>query len=166
MREIHPLNYQEFISYGNRTNLACLKYGYCYICYRKKEKSEKNLTLVRNTRSQSSLPMVISHRYNRNTRLTGEDPGFDPSAISDSDVEKRRILEEENMRKQLDRRMREQGKAKEEYVTTDVNADPILILLRDLDDDIGNLSEEMRRIQVLLARLESKVDRLLESKFK
>jgi hypothetical protein len=43
----------------------------------------------------------------------------------------------------LIKKMREQGKAREEYSTADTHADPILILLRDLDDDIGNLSEEI-----------------------
>jgi hypothetical protein len=42
--------------------------------------------------------------------------------------------------------MREQGKAKEEFSTADSYADPILILLRDLDDDIGNLDEEVGKI--------------------
>jgi hypothetical protein len=93
--------------------------------------------------------------------LSGEDPGFDPSAISESDVEKRRILEE-NMRRQIDKKMHEQGKAKEEYSTDDVHADPVIILLRDLDDDIGNLNEEVGRVQAQFTRLESKVDKLLE----
>jgi hypothetical protein len=95
--------------------------------------------------------------------LSGEDPGFDPSAISESDVEKRRILEE-NMRRQIDKKMREQGKAKEEFSSADSHADPILTLLRDLDDDIGNLSDEFGRVQAQLKRLETKVDKLLESK--
>jgi archaellum component FlaC len=95
--------------------------------------------------------------------LSGEDPGFDPSAISESDVEKRRILEE-NMRRQIDKKMREQGKAKEEFSSADSYADPILTLLRDLDDDIGNLSDEFGRVQAQLKRLETKVDKLLESK--
>jgi hypothetical protein len=95
--------------------------------------------------------------------LSGEDPGFDPSAISESDVEKRRILEE-NMRRQIDKKMREQGKAKEEFPSADSHADPILTLLRDLDDDVGNLSDEVGRVQAQLKRLETKVDKLLESK--
>jgi hypothetical protein len=95
--------------------------------------------------------------------LSGEDPGFDPSEISESDVEKRRILEE-NMRRQIDKKLREQGKAKEEYSTDDVHADPVLILLRDLDDDVGNLSDEVGRVQAQLKKLENKVDKLLESK--
>jgi DNA anti-recombination protein RmuC len=60
--------------------------------------------------------------------------------------------------------MREQGKAKEEFSTADSYADPVLILLRDLDDDIGNLDKEVGKIQVQLARIESTVDKLLESK--
>ena len=95
--------------------------------------------------------------------MSGEDPGFDPSAISESDVEKRRILEE-NMRRQIDKKMREQGKAKEEYSTPDTHADPVLMLLRDLNDDIGNLSDEVVRVQAQLKRLETKVDELLQSK--
>jgi hypothetical protein len=110
-----------------------------------------------------TLPSVISHRYNRIIKLSGEDPGFDPSAISESDVEKRRILEE-NMRRQIDKKMREQGKAKEEYSTPDTHADPVLMLLRDLNDDIGNLSDEVVRVQEQLKRLETKVDELLKSK--
>jgi hypothetical protein len=33
-----------------------------------------------------------------------------------------------------------------------------------LDDDIGNLSDEFGRVQAQLKRLETKVDKLLESK--
>ena len=95
--------------------------------------------------------------------MSGEDPGFDPSAISEGEVEKRRILEE-NMRRQIDKKMREQGKAKEEYSADEIHADPVLILLRDLDDDIGNLSDEVGRIQSQLKSLETKFDKLLESK--
>jgi hypothetical protein len=40
----------------------------------------------------------------------------------------------------------------------------VLIILRDLDDDIGNLSDEVGRVQAQLKRLETKVDELLESK--
>lgn len=60
--------------------------------------------------------------------------------------------------------MREQGKAKEEYSADDVHADPFLNLLRDLDDDIGNLSGEVGRVQSQLKSLETKFDKLLESK--
>jgi hypothetical protein len=38
------------------------------------------------------------------------------------------------------------------------------MLLRDLNDDIGNLSDEVVRVQAQLKRLETKVDELLESK--
>jgi hypothetical protein len=93
-----------------------------------------------------------------------EDQRLGPSTISDSEVEKHRILEEEDKRRQIDKKMREQGKAKEEFSTVDSYADPVLILLRDLDDDIGNLGEEVGKIQVQLARIESTVDKLLESK--
>jgi hypothetical protein len=93
-----------------------------------------------------------------------EDRRLRPSTISDSDVEKHRILEEGDKRRQIDKKMREQGKAKEEFSTADSHADPVLILLRDLDDDIGNLGEEVGKIQAQLARIESTVDKLLESK--
>jgi chaperonin cofactor prefoldin len=86
------------------------------------------------------------------------------TTISERDVEKRRILEKEDKRRQIDKKIREQGKAKEEFSTADSHADPVLILLRDLDDDIGNLSEEVGRVQAQLERLESKIDELLESK--
>ena len=79
-----------------------------------------------------------------------EDSELDPSAISGSEVEKRRVFEEENRKKQIDKKMREQGKAKEEYSTADTHADPVLILLRDLNDDIGNLSDEVVRVQAAL----------------
>jgi chromosome segregation ATPase len=93
-----------------------------------------------------------------------EDAGFYHSTKSDNGMENRKISEEEKMRRQIDKRMREQGKAREEYSTFDTHADPILILLRDLDDDSGNLSEEIGRIQAQLTRLESKVDNLLDTK--
>ena len=93
-----------------------------------------------------------------------EDRRLGPSTISDSEVEKHGILEEEDKKRQTDKKMHEQGKAKEEFSTADSYADPVLILLRDLDDDIGNLGEEVGKIQVQLARIESTVDKLLESK--
>lgn len=93
-----------------------------------------------------------------------EDSELDPSVIPNSEVEKRRVFEEENRRKQIDKKMREQGKAKEEYSTPDTHADPVLMLLRDLNDDIENLSDEVGRVQTQLKRLETKVDELLESK--
>jgi chaperonin cofactor prefoldin len=93
-----------------------------------------------------------------------EDSELDPSVIPNSEVEKRRVFEEENRRKQIDKKMREQGKAKEEYSTPDTHADPVLMLLRDLNDDIENLSDEVGRVQAQLKRLETKVDELLESK--
>jgi chaperonin cofactor prefoldin len=93
-----------------------------------------------------------------------EDSELDPSVILNSEVEKRRVFEEENRRKQIDKKMREQGKAKEEYSTPDTHADPVLMLLRDLNDDIENLSDEVGRVQAQLKRLETKVDELLKSK--
>jgi archaellum component FlaC len=98
------------------------------------------------------------------TKVSPEDWRLGPSTISESDVEKRKILEEEDKRRQIDKIMREQGKAKKEFSTDDSHADPVLILLRDLDDDIGNLSEEVGSIKAQLARIESTVDKLLESK--
>jgi peptidoglycan hydrolase CwlO-like protein len=93
-----------------------------------------------------------------------EDSELDPSVIPNSEVEKRRVFEEENRRGQIDKKMREQGKAKEEYSTAETHADPVLMLLRDLNDDIENLSDEVGRVQAQLKRLETKVDELLESK--
>jgi hypothetical protein len=98
------------------------------------------------------------------TKESPEDSELDPSAIPGSKVEKRRVFEEENRRKQIDKKMREQGKAKEEYFTADTHADPVLMLLRDLNDDIENLSDEVGRVQAQLKRLETKVDEILESK--
>jgi hypothetical protein len=43
IRDILPFRYQECISCGNRTGLACIKCGYCYSCHWKKEKAEKKL---------------------------------------------------------------------------------------------------------------------------
>jgi chromosome segregation ATPase len=97
------------------------------------------------------------------TKGSIKDARFYPSTKSDNGIENRKISEEK-MRRQIDKKMREQGKAREEYSTADTHADPILILLRDLDDDIGNLSEEIGRVQAQLTRLESKVDKVLDSK--
>lgn len=77
-----------------------------------------------------------------------EDRRLGPSTISDSEVEKHRILEEEDKRRQIDKKMREQGKAKEEFSTVDSHADPVLILLRDLDDDIGNLMKRWEKFKL------------------
>jgi hypothetical protein len=63
-----------------------------------------------------------------------EDSELDPSVIPNSEVEKRRVFEEENRRRQIDKKMREQGKAKEEYSTAETHADPVLMLLRDLNE--------------------------------
>jgi len=43
IRDIIPFRYQECISCGNRTDLACIRCGYCYSCHWKKEKEERNL---------------------------------------------------------------------------------------------------------------------------
>ena len=77
-----------------------------------------------------------------------EDRRLGPSTISDSEVEKHGILEEEDKRRQTDKKMREQGKAKEEFSTADSYADPVLILLRDLDDDIGNLMKRWEKFKL------------------
>jgi hypothetical protein len=77
------------------------------------------------------------------TKGSIKDARFYPSTKSDNGIENRKISDEEKMRRQIDKKIREQGKAREEYSTADTHADPILILLRDLDDDIGNLSEEI-----------------------
>jgi hypothetical protein len=77
------------------------------------------------------------------TKGSIKDARFYPSTKSDNGIENRKISDEEKMRRQIDKKMREQGKAREEYSTADTHADPILILLRDLDDDIGNSSEEI-----------------------
>lgn len=98
------------------------------------------------------------------TKGSIKDARFYPSTKSDNGIENRKISDEEKMRRQIDKKMREQGKAREEYSTADTHADPILILLRDLDDDIGNLSEEIGEFKLQLTRLESKVDKVLDSK--
>ena len=77
------------------------------------------------------------------TKGSINDARFYPSTKSDNGIENRKISDGEKTRRQIDKKMREQGKAREEYSTADTHADPILILLRDLDDDIGNLSEEI-----------------------
>ena len=43
IRDILPFRYQECISCGNRTDLTCVKCGYCYSCHWKKEGAEKRL---------------------------------------------------------------------------------------------------------------------------
>jgi hypothetical protein len=43
IRDILPFRYQECISCGNRTDLICIRCGYCYSCHWKKEKEEKKL---------------------------------------------------------------------------------------------------------------------------
>ena len=93
-----------------------------------------------------------------------EDSELNPSVIPNSEVEKRIVFEDENRRRQIDKKIREQGKAKEEYSTAETHADPVLMLLRDLNDDIENLSDEVGRVQAQLKRLETKVDELLKSK--
>jgi septal ring factor EnvC (AmiA/AmiB activator) len=93
-----------------------------------------------------------------------EDSELNPSVIPNSEVEKRRVFEDENRRRQIDKKIREQGKAKKEYSTAETHADPVLMLLRDLNDDIENLSDEVGRVQAQLKRLETKVDELLKSK--
>jgi hypothetical protein len=43
IRDILPFRYQKCISCGNRTDLTCIRCGYCYSCHWKKEKEEKKL---------------------------------------------------------------------------------------------------------------------------
>jgi hypothetical protein len=40
IRDILPFQYQECISCGNRTDLTCIRCGYCYSCHWKKEQVE------------------------------------------------------------------------------------------------------------------------------
>jgi hypothetical protein len=43
IRDILPSRYQECSSCGNRTDLTCIRCGYCYSCHWKKEKEERRL---------------------------------------------------------------------------------------------------------------------------
>ena len=43
IRDILPFRYQECSSCGNRTDLTCIRCGYCYSCHWKKEKEERRL---------------------------------------------------------------------------------------------------------------------------
>jgi hypothetical protein len=43
IRDILPFRYHECISCGNRTDLTCIRCGYCYSCHWKKEKEERRL---------------------------------------------------------------------------------------------------------------------------
>jgi hypothetical protein len=43
IRDILPFRYQECSSCGNRTDLTCIRCGYCYSYHWKKEKEEKSL---------------------------------------------------------------------------------------------------------------------------
>jgi hypothetical protein len=48
IRDILPFKYQECSSCGIRTNLACIRCGYCYSCHWMKEKEESlNIRLPR-----------------------------------------------------------------------------------------------------------------------
>ncbi|MDQ3840217.1 MAG: hypothetical protein M3297_13230 [Thermoproteota archaeon] len=64
IREILPFRYQECISCGNRTDLTCMRCGYCYSCHWKKEKEERRLLddKISKIFSPSSL---ISNRKNQ-----------------------------------------------------------------------------------------------------
>ena len=42
IRDILPFRYQECTSCGNRTDLTCIRCGYCYSCHWKKEEEERN----------------------------------------------------------------------------------------------------------------------------
>jgi hypothetical protein len=41
IRDVLPFSYRDCISCGNRTDLACIRCGYCYSCHWKKESAEK-----------------------------------------------------------------------------------------------------------------------------
>jgi hypothetical protein len=43
IRDILPFSYRDSISCGNRTDLVCIRCGYCYSCHWKKESAEKRL---------------------------------------------------------------------------------------------------------------------------
>ncbi|HEU4822566.1 MAG TPA: hypothetical protein VFS97_04010 [Nitrososphaeraceae archaeon] len=43
IRDTLTFSYHECVSRRNRTNLTCIKCGYCYSCHWKKEKEEKRL---------------------------------------------------------------------------------------------------------------------------
>lgn len=64
IRDILPFRYQECISCCNRTDLACIRCGYCYSCHWKKEKEEKRLL---DSRISKIFPpsSLISTRKNR-----------------------------------------------------------------------------------------------------
>jgi hypothetical protein len=42
IRDILPFRYQQCTSCGNRTDLTCIRCGYCYSCHWKKEEEERN----------------------------------------------------------------------------------------------------------------------------
>jgi hypothetical protein len=88
--------------------------------------------------------------------LTSEDPGFDPAMISPSDIEKRRILEEESKSRQMDEKMCAEGEHRKEN-TAVVNTDPIP---RRLDEIVGTIT----KLENQLYRIESKLDKLLASR--
>jgi hypothetical protein len=58
IREILPFRYQECGSCGFRTDLICIRCGYCYSCHWKKEKEERSLLENRITRI---FPPPIHH---------------------------------------------------------------------------------------------------------
>jgi hypothetical protein len=64
IRDILPFRYQECISCGNRTDLTCIRCGYCYSCHWKKEKEERRLPEDKISEIFPS-PSLISNRKNR-----------------------------------------------------------------------------------------------------
>lgn len=84
IRDILPFRYQECISCGNRTDLTCIRCGYCYSCHWKKEKEEKK---VLNNRISEIFPSsLILTRKNR---------------LIEKEVEQQQSLSEQRHQQQL-----------------------------------------------------------------
>ena len=84
IREILPFRYQECSSCGNRTDLTCIRCGYCYSCHWKKEKEEKK---VLNNRISEIFPSsLILTRKNR---------------LIEKEVEQQQSLSEQRHQQQL-----------------------------------------------------------------
>ena len=66
IRDILPFRYQECISCSNRTDLTCVRCGYCYSCHWKKENEERRLLEDKISEIFPS-PSLISNRKNRLT---------------------------------------------------------------------------------------------------
>jgi hypothetical protein len=61
IRDILPFKYQEFSLCGTRTNLACIRCGYCYSCHWMKEKEERRILEYKITGIFSS-PANVAYR--------------------------------------------------------------------------------------------------------